>query len=116
LILFGSLARGDYMEHSDADFCIVLRADPETPFAGFDRAVALDPSGAVQPLVYGARQFRRMMEQANGLALEVLADGVFLAGDEEFRKEIEALAASTRERLGIERTPGGWRITSIDVS
>ena len=115
LILFGSLARGDYMEQSDADFCIVLRADPESPFAGIDRAAALDPSGAVQPLVYGAQQFRRMVEQANGLALEVMADGVFLAGDDEFREEIEALASSTRERLGIERTPGGWRIAHYEA-
>lgn len=68
MILFGSLARGDYMEQSDADFCIVLPADPETLFSGSDRAVALDPSGAVQPVVYGAEQFRRMVEQANGLA------------------------------------------------
>jgi hypothetical protein len=113
LILFGSLARGDYMEQSDADFCIVLHASPESPFEGYDRAVSLDASGAVQPMVYGADEFRRMVAQANGLALEVLADGIFLAGDEAFRREIEALAASTRERLGIERTPGGWRLTRV---
>ena len=47
---------------------------------------------------------------AHGLALEVMADGLFLAGDEAFRQEIEQLAAHTRQRLGIERTPTGWRI------
>jgi hypothetical protein len=61
-------------------------------------------------LVYGPDQFRQMVRQANGLALEVVADGVFLAGDEAFRQEIEQLAAHTRQRLGIERTPTGWRI------
>jgi len=50
------------------------------------------------------------VSQANGLALEVMADGLFLAGDEAFRKEIETVAARARERLGIERTPTGWRI------
>jgi len=44
------------------------------------------------------------------LALEVMADGLFLAGDEAFRQEIETVAARARERLGIERTPTGWRI------
>jgi hypothetical protein len=34
--------------------------------------------------------------QANGLALEVMADGLFLAGDEAFRQEIERLAAQAR--------------------
>jgi len=54
-----------------------------------------------------------MVRQANGLALEVLADGLFLAGDEAFRHEIEQLAARTRQRLGIERTPTGWRIARL---
>ena len=110
LILFGSLARGDYHRHSDADFCVILPDPPGSPFEGYDRVVACDPSGVVQPLVYGAEQFRQMVRQANGLALEVMADGLFLAGDVSFHREIERLAASWRRRLGIERTASGWRI------
>jgi len=110
LILFGSLARGDYHQRSDADFCIVLPDTPRLPFEGYDRVVACDPSGVVQPVVYGPDQFRQMVRQANGLALEVMADGLFLAGDEAFRQGIEQLAAQVRQQLGIERTPTGWRI------
>jgi hypothetical protein len=115
LILFGSLAKGDYHQHSDADFCVVLADSPRSPFEGYDRVVACDPSGVVQPVVYGSDQFRQMVRQANGLALEVMADGLFLAGDEAFRQEIEELAARTRQRLGIERTPTGWRIAHPDL-
>jgi UTP:GlnB (protein PII) uridylyltransferase len=115
LILFGSLARGDYHPHSDADVCVVLPTTPPTPFAGYDQVVACDPSGVVQPVVYGPDQFRQMVRQANGLALEVLADGLFLAGDETFRQEIEQLVAQTRQRMGIERTPTGWRIARPDL-
>jgi hypothetical protein len=115
LILFGSLARGDYHQRSDADFCVVLAAPLRSPFEGYDRVVAYDPSGVVQPVVYGADQFRHMVRQANGLALEVMADGLFLAGDDPFRQEIERLAAHTRRRLGIERTPTGWRIARPDL-
>jgi predicted nucleotidyltransferase len=109
LILYGSLARGDQHARSDADVCVVLDGDPGF-FEGYDRAAALDPSGVVQPVVYGPDAFREMVRTANGLALEVLADGVFLAGDEGFRREIEALTERTRQRLGIERTPTGWHI------
>lgn len=111
LILFGSLARGDYHQRSDADFCVVLAASPPTPFAGYDQVAALDPWGVVQPLVYGGDQFRRMIREANGLALEVMADGVFLAGDEAFRQEMEELSARTAQELGIERTRRGWRLS-----
>ena len=109
LVLFGSLARGDYHRHSDADVCVVMVTEVGF-FEGYDRVVALDPSGVVQPVVYGANAFREMVRTANGLVLEVLADGVFLAGDEAFRREIEVLAERTRQRQGIERTPTGWRI------
>lgn len=109
LILYGSLARGDYHRRSDAEVCVALAGDPGF-FEGYDRVVAHDPSGVVQPVVYGIDAFREMVRTANGLALEVVADGLFLAGDEGFRREIEALAERTRQRLGIERTPSGWRI------
>ena len=84
-------------------------------FEGYDRVVACDPSGVVQPVVYGADQFRHMVCQANGLALEVMPDGLFLSGDKAFRQEIERLAAHTRRRLGIERTPTGWRVARPDL-
>jgi hypothetical protein len=109
LILFGSLARGDYHECSDADFCVVLPEAPDSFFAGYARIVAYSED-AVQPFVYGPHQFRQMVRQANGLVLDVMADGLFLGGDESFRLEVEQLAAQTREYLGIERTPNGWLI------
>jgi hypothetical protein len=79
LILFGSLARNDYHQRSDADFCVVLSKPPRSLFDGYDQVVACDPSGVVQPVVYGAEQFRHMIRTANGLALEIMADGLFLA-------------------------------------
>ena len=64
-------------------------------------------------MVYGPEQFRQMVRQANGLALEVMADGLFLAGDEAFRQELERLAADVRQRFGVERTPTGWRLARL---
>jgi len=87
LILFGSLTRGDYHQRSDADFCLVLAEFPRSFFEGYDLVVACDPSGVVQPVVYGPEQFRQMVRQAVGLTLEIMADGVFLGGDEIFRQE-----------------------------
>lgn len=115
LILFGSLAKGDHHRYSDADFCVVMAESPQSFFDGYMQVVRCDPSGVVQPLVYGAQQFRQMAREANGLALEVMADGVFLAGDESFRQEIEQLAMRIKLRLGIQRTPGGWHIAHPEL-
>jgi hypothetical protein len=40
----------------------------------------------------------------------MVADGLFLVGDDAFRQEIEATAEHLVQRLGIQRTPSGWRI------
>jgi hypothetical protein len=53
LILFGSLARGDHHQRSDADFCVVLPQTPHSIFEGYGGVAACDTSGAVQPVVYG---------------------------------------------------------------
>jgi hypothetical protein len=85
-------------------------------FEGHDQVVICDPSGVVQPVVYVPEQFRQMIHQVNGLALEIMADGLFLTGDETFRRESEELAARSRKRLGIERTPTGWRIARPNLT
>ncbi len=100
VILFGPLANNAHQQYSDADFCVILRERPPSPYMGYDRVTTMDPSGAVRPVVYGAEQFRRMVRQANPLALEVIADGVFLAGDESFCNELERLAADACQPLG----------------
>ncbi len=68
------------------------------------RGIRQQPLAKLPP---DAEQFRQMVRQANGLALEVMADGLFLAGDEAFRQEIEQLripgsgwASSARPRGG----------------
>lgn len=115
LILFGSLARGDYHQKSDADLCVILPEGPRTPFQGYGRVVEHDPSGVVQPVVYGPNQFRQLIREARGLALEIMAAGVFLARDDAFLEEIEELAARVQERPGIERTPTRWCIARPEL-
>lgn len=110
VILFGPLANNVHHQFSDAEVCIVLRDRPLSPYIGYDRVTAMDPSGAIRPLVYGADQFRRMLRLANPLALEVSADGVFLTGDENFCEEIERLVADARRPLGGEPVTTNWHI------
>jgi hypothetical protein len=100
----------------DANFRVFLRDEPSTPFEGYDRVVACDRSGVVQPVVYGADQFRTMVRQANDLTLEVMADGLFLAGDEAFRQDLERLDTEARRAFGVKSTATGWRLTRAVVS
>jgi len=113
LLLFGSLAKGEYHTFSDADVCVILSASEVHPFDGYDRVAALDPTGIVQPVVYGRDQFKRMIGEGNGLALEVMHHGIALAGDEGFLTELETAWERAQDRLGLQKTPTGWRITQL---
>jgi len=113
LLLFGSLAQGSYHTFSDADVCVILPTPDVHPLEGYDQVAPLDQTGIVQPLVYGREQFLRMMDEANGLALEVMYHGIALAGDEPFLSELEVTWQTTRERLGLGKTVTGWQITQL---
>ena len=69
----------------------------------------------LQPMVYGREQFMCMIGEANGLALEVMHHGVVLAGHETFLRELEDAWQRAQERLGLEKTASGWRITQIQI-
>lgn len=113
LLLFGSLAKEEYHTFSDADVCVILSASEVHPFEGYDEVASLDPTGIVQPVVYGREQFMRMIAEANGLALEVMHHGIALAGDEAFLSELEAAWQRAQKQLGLEKTATGWRITRL---
>lgn len=113
LILYGSLAKGDYHEDSDADFCVVL-AQPEAHFFR-DRLSAsiCDGTGVVEPVVFGTEQFLRMIRQGATLALEVMYWGVALGGDPTYLDRLAAAWDEAQQELGLEKTPTGWRVHPV---
>lgn len=106
LILFGSLAKGDYYHHSDADVCVILEAPYVDFFASYDRIARLDPKGIVQPVVFGTRQFLEQIAHANALALEICHDGIALAGREDYLHQVALSFARVQRRYT--KTATGW--------
>lgn len=111
LFVFGSLAKADFHEHSDADVCVVLKQPLVDPLlSGVDSFWRDGASGIVELHIYGSQQFRQMIRQANGLALEVMDHGLILGGDPVYLMEIQSLFHHTRKRLGLTRVDRGWDI------
>jgi predicted nucleotidyltransferase len=79
VILFGSLARGDFNEGSDVDILVV--ADFREPF--LDRIkVLLDLNDRtrlpLEPVGYTAQEFMEMLERKNSFILEAVEKGKIL--------------------------------------
>ncbi|MBC7346591.1 MAG: nucleotidyltransferase domain-containing protein [Clostridia bacterium] len=109
VLLFGSLARGDFSPESDADV-LVLLPQPRVDFVEMlGKIKACDRSGLIDLFPYGWRQFMAMFRDYNLLALDAMADGVLLyLGDGTKWRVIRREAAKVLRE--VEAIEGGWQV------
>lgn len=91
VILFGSLARGNYTAFSDADLLIVAENVPER---WLDRIPAyIDPEVPIdmEPRVFTMKELYEMARSRSRVVKEVLEDGIVLAGDRRILKDLKKL-------------------------
>lgn len=82
IVLYGSMARGDWSANSDYDVLIGLHGEPDERF--IDRLVPfgrLSRDGRVEALPYHLRELERMFCHFNLVVLAALRDGVVLHDD-----------------------------------
>lgn len=103
VILFGSLATGDYTPSSDADVLVVLRqpVEWETVYACSD--------GVVQPVVTTWEEFIAQLEDGEPFFHEVIVEGTVLLDAAGLWDGLRRRASAAAQRLGLERTPYGWK-------
>ncbi|MCG6536690.1 MAG: nucleotidyltransferase domain-containing protein [Syntrophales bacterium LBB04] len=81
IILFGSAARGEMNEHSDADFLIIKR---NTPLYGADRIRELsrmiDRNIPIDVLVYRPEELEQRLSMGDPFLKSVLKEGKVLHG------------------------------------
>jgi predicted nucleotidyltransferase len=78
VILFGSVARGDYTASSDIDLLIVKETPERIPQRiadALDRCSEADPPLPVEPLVYTPAEFDRLVADENPLVQAALVHG-----------------------------------------
>ena len=109
IILFGSMAKGNYTRYSDHDL-LILVSHEELNFKDRLYEYSLPSDGWVEPLVYTREEVEFMLEGLHPLILDALKDGLVIYD----RGLWNSLKAKFNELLkGGTITPkeGGW-ITS----
>ncbi len=109
VVLFGSMARGDWSIGSDYDLIVGLVGDYGRRLV--DRIGAFEAlvEGPVQVFPYNRSAWQRMFEQRHLLLLEALEHGVVLH-DRGAYADLRARFRALRERGVLAPTPGGWRV------
>ena len=93
ILLYGSLARGDYTATSDADILII--SDKFKDVRLIDRMLDfLDPSSPIdiEPRILTTEEFKTLIKKRDRFASEVLRDGIVLIGDMKLYREFKSLA------------------------
>ncbi|RMF30658.1 MAG: nucleotidyltransferase domain-containing protein [Chloroflexi bacterium] len=106
VLLFGSVATGDFTQHSDADVLVVFDhpVDWVTVYACSD--------GIVQPIVKTWQELTDQITAGEPFFCEIVEEGVVLFDDDDWYAQLRRHVAAARERWGLERTPDGWRWTA----
>ncbi|MBW3604035.1 MAG: nucleotidyltransferase domain-containing protein [Actinobacteria bacterium] len=78
VVVFGSVARGDFNKWSDVDVLVVAEQVADDPL---ERQRAVEPApGRVQPVLWTPQEYRRRRRQRDPIALETWSKGVWLRG------------------------------------
>ena len=103
VLLFGSVATGEFTQYSDADVLVVCErpADWETVYACSD--------GVVQPVVKTRDELAAQIAAGEPFFCEIVEEGQVLFDAGGVYVWLCRRVAAARERWGLERTVDGWR-------
>jgi predicted nucleotidyltransferase len=108
IVLFGSMARGNWSRGSDFDLLIGLRIDDGKRF--LDRIYDYEclAPGSVEPFVYSRSEWEKMWRDLHMTFLEAADYGVPLFDRGSWARIREQFATYLAAGV-IERRPGGWQ-------
>jgi len=103
VVLFGSVARGEFRQGSDADVLVVFEKPVDLDVVYADR------EGAVHPVVKTLEQMDKFIREGEPFYIEMIEDGIPLYdADGEFKK-LSRLVRDAKIAWGLERDSDGWR-------
>ncbi len=103
VVLFGSVARGDFGPDSDADVLVVLDK-PENLDAVYD-----DCEGVVHPVVKTFDAMEHFIREGEPFYIEMIEDGIPLYDANGEYKKLSRLARDAKIAWGLKRTRDGWQ-------
>jgi len=103
VLLFGSVAKGDFTQYSDADVLVVF----EQPVV-WEKVYACS-NGVVQPVVKTLPDLLSKIKAGEPFYCEMISEGKILINKKLTMERLTQALEDTQQHLGLERTASGWR-------
>jgi len=113
IILFGSMAKGNYTKYSDYDILLIVSHE-ELSFKDRLYEYSLPSNGWVEPFVYTQEEVKSMLSTFHPLILDSLKDGLVIY-DEGFWNGLKATFHELLEKGILSPKKGGWIIKVRNV-
>ena len=108
VVLYGSVARGDFRADSDADVLVIFAQSVEL------KKVYADRVGAVHPIVKTLAQMEQFIREGEPFYIEMIEDGIPLYDADGMFKKLARLARDAKRAWGLKRTRTGWEWTRAE--
>jgi len=105
VLLFGSLATGEFTQNSDADILVLFEEQQDWS------KVYKFSTGIVQPIVKSRREMLNGIREGSTFLIEMVEDGIPLLDAGQVYAELERAVTEAKESLGIVRERDGWKFT-----
>ncbi|MGQ9530539.1 MAG: nucleotidyltransferase domain-containing protein [Candidatus Bathycorpusculaceae bacterium] len=113
IVLYGSVARGDFGVGSDVDLLVVSEDFPKNFDERLKMLFALNPTTApIEPVGYTPREFEELLRRRHATALYAMDEGIPLYDDGLYLKMKEQFERLKKE-LGLVKCEGGWQAKKI---
>ena len=108
VVLFGSVARGDFKPDSDADVLVLFDSSDKL------EDVYKDCEGTVHPVVKTLAQMEQFIREGEPFYIEMIEDGIPLYDADGMFKKLARLVRAAKRALGLKRTRTGWEWTRAE--
>lgn len=108
VIIFGSLAKGNYSGSSDADVLLVLKDAPIDEGEKYRKYNVVKASIPVQLFIYTIDEIIERIERGDTFIIEAVVTGKPIMGNETYEKLLSLCRKVIREK-SMERTSIGWK-------
>ncbi len=103
IVLFGSVARGQFHDDSDADVLVLV----DKPLAW--RQAYQRTRGIIQPVVKTVDEFVAQVQAGEPFFIEMIEDGIPLYDADHWQRRMVNEVRAAKQQWGMQRTDYGWQ-------
>ncbi|MHA1368868.1 MAG: nucleotidyltransferase domain-containing protein [Promethearchaeota archaeon] len=110
VVLFGSLARGDYYIGSDADLLIIADQIPEDRSKRFEMFYSYNLAVEIHPIVFTGEEFFEQIRHCNTFIFEIFHKYKVLFKKGEILNRIVEAINREKQKRNVVRLDIGWKV------